>query len=90
MPANRGFGIAAILAAADDYFAQTGRRVTFEYVLLAGVNDRPEHAGDLVKLLRGRPALVNLIPYNPVPSLRIARLRPPSRHGSSRFSRKRV
>ncbi len=69
VPANRGVGIAAILAAADDYFAQTGRRVTFEYVLLAGVNDRPEHAGDLVKLLRGRPALVNLIPCNPVPSL---------------------
>ena len=44
VPANRGFGIAAILAAADDYFEQTGRRVTFEYVLLAGVNDQPEHA----------------------------------------------
>jgi 23S rRNA (adenine2503-C2)-methyltransferase len=69
VPANRGFGIAAILAAADEYFAQTGRRVTFEYVLLAGINDQPGHAGELVKLLRGRPALVNLIPYNPVPSL---------------------
>jgi 23S rRNA (adenine2503-C2)-methyltransferase len=69
VPANRGFGIAAILAAADEYFEQTGRRVTFEYVLLAGVNDRPEHAAELVKLLRGRPALVNLIPYNPVPGL---------------------
>ena len=69
VPANRGFGIAAILAAADEYFEQTGRRVTFEYVLLSGVNDRPEHAGELVKLLRGRPALVNLIPYNPVPGL---------------------
>jgi 23S rRNA (adenine2503-C2)-methyltransferase len=69
VPANRGPGIAAILAAADDYFAQTGRRVTFEYVLLAGVNDQPEHAAALLKLLRGRPALINLIPYNPVPSL---------------------
>jgi 23S rRNA (adenine2503-C2)-methyltransferase len=69
VPANRGFGIAAILAAADDYFEQTGRRVTFEYVLLAGVNDRPEHAAELVKLLRGRPALINLIPYNPVAGL---------------------
>ena len=90
VPANRGVGIAAILAAADDYFAQTGRRVTFEYVLLAGVNDRPEHAGDLVALLRGRPALVNLIPYNPVQASPIARPRPPSRHGSSRSSRKRA
>ena len=69
VPANRGFGIAAILAAADEYFEQTGRRVTFEYVLLAGVNDRPEHALELVRLLRGRPALVNLIPYNRVPGL---------------------
>jgi 23S rRNA (adenine2503-C2)-methyltransferase len=43
--------------------------VTFEYVLLADVNDRPEHARQLVKLLRGRPALVNVIPYNPVPGL---------------------
>ena len=69
VPANRGPGLAAILAAADDYFAQTGRRVTFEYVLLAGVNDQPGHAAGLVKLLRGRPALINLIPYNPVPGL---------------------
>jgi 23S rRNA (adenine2503-C2)-methyltransferase len=69
VPANRGFGIAAILAAADEYFDKTGRRVTFEYVLLSDVNDRLEHAGELVKLLRGRPALVNLIPYNPVPGL---------------------
>jgi 23S rRNA (adenine2503-C2)-methyltransferase len=82
VPANRGFGIAAILAAADEYFEQTGRRVTFEYVLLAGVNDRPEHAGELVKLLRGRPALVNLIPYNPVPSLPY---RTPSSSVTARF-----
>jgi 23S rRNA (adenine2503-C2)-methyltransferase len=69
VPANRGFGVAAILAAADDYFEQTGRRVTFEYVLLSGINDRPEHATELLRLLRGRPALVNVIPYNPVPGL---------------------
>ena len=69
VPANRGFGVAAILAAADEYFELTGRRVTFEYVLLSGVNDQAEHARQLVKLLRGRPALVNLIPYNPVPGL---------------------
>ncbi len=69
VPANRGFGIAAILAAADEYFQLTGRRVTFEYALLAGVNDQAEHARQLTKLLRGRPALVNLIPYNPVPGL---------------------
>lgn len=69
VPANRGFGVAAVMRAADEYFELTGRRVTFEYVLLADVNDQPEHARQLVKLLRGRPALVNLIPYNPVPGL---------------------
>ena len=73
MPANRNIGLAAILAAADAYFEKTGRRVTFEYVLLAGVNDRPDDARRLVALLRGRPALVNLIPYNPVPGCPIAR-----------------
>ena len=55
VPANRGFGIAAILAAADEYFELTGRRVTFEYVLLAGVNDQPEHARQLVEAA-SRPA----------------------------------
>jgi 23S rRNA (adenine2503-C2)-methyltransferase len=69
VPANRKTGIAAVLEAADYYFDKTGRRVTFEYVLLADINDQPEHAMRLVALLRGRPALVNLIPYNPVAGL---------------------
>jgi len=69
VPANRHHGIAAIVAAADHYFRETGRRVTYEYVLLAELNDQPEHARRLVALLRGRPALVNLIPYNPVAEL---------------------
>ncbi len=69
VPANEKIGIRAIMAAADRYFAKTGRRVTFEYVLLAGVNDRPEHATALANLLKNRTALVNLIPYNPVPGL---------------------
>ena len=69
VPANRKLGIAAILAAADDYFRATGRRVTYEYVLLKDINDQPQHARQLVELLRGRSALVNLIPYNAVPEL---------------------
>ncbi|MBN2583115.1 MAG: 23S rRNA (adenine(2503)-C(2))-methyltransferase RlmN [Planctomycetes bacterium] len=69
VPANRKHGIAAVLAAADGYFAKTGRRVTFEYVLLAGVNDAPRHARQLVALLQGRRALVNVIPYNAVSDL---------------------
>ncbi len=82
VPANRGFGIAAILAAADEYFELTGRRVTFEYVLLAGVNDQPEHARQLSHLLRGRPALINVIPYNAVPGLPYRR---PSPAATARF-----
>ncbi|MDO4558431.1 MAG: 23S rRNA (adenine(2503)-C(2))-methyltransferase RlmN [Planctomycetia bacterium] len=69
IPSNRRTGIDAILSAAWYFFGKTGRRVTFEYVLLGGVNDTSEHALRLAKLLRGRPALVNLIPYNPVPEL---------------------
>ncbi len=69
VPTNRKVGIAKILSAADDYFDRTGRRVTYEYVVLAGVNDQPDHARQLAALLRGRPALVNLIPFNPVAGL---------------------
>ena len=69
IPANRSIGMDAVLAAADEYFDRTGRRVTFEYVLLAGINDQPDQARRLVNFLRGRPALINLIPYNPVPDL---------------------
>ena len=69
VPVNDRIGLEAILAAADDYFAVSGRRLTFEYVLLAEVNDHPEHARQLSKLLAGREALVNVIPYNPVAGL---------------------
>ncbi|GAB6167041.1 23S rRNA (adenine(2503)-C(2))-methyltransferase RlmN [Thermostilla marina] len=69
VPVNRKVGIRAILEAADGYFEKTGRRVTYEYVLLADINDRPEHAAELADLLRGRNALVNLIPYNPIREL---------------------
>ncbi len=66
---NARIGLNAILESADTFFAQTGRRLTFEYVLLAGENDRVEHALELVQLLRGREALLNIIPYNPVAGL---------------------
>ncbi len=69
VPTNRKIGVDRILEAADEYFARTGRRVTFEYVLLADLNDQPEHARQLAALLKGRPALVNLIPFNPVAGL---------------------
>jgi 23S rRNA (adenine2503-C2)-methyltransferase len=61
--------LAEILAAADHYFESSGRRLTFEYVLLAGVNDQADHARRLAALLGRRTALVNVIPYNPVAGL---------------------
>jgi 23S rRNA (adenine2503-C2)-methyltransferase len=69
VPTNDKTGIPDILAAADYFFETTGRQVTFEYVVLGGVNDRPVHARQLVNLLRGRKAHVNLIPWNDVTGL---------------------
>ena len=69
VPTNAKIGIAAILDAADDFFSITGRRVTYEYVLLSGVNDGPEHARELGALLKTRIAHVNLIPMNGVTEL---------------------
>ncbi len=69
VPVNDKIGLGAILDASDEYFEITGRRVTFEYVLLAKVNDEPQHAQQLVHLLRGRCAHVNLIPMNGVSTL---------------------
>jgi 23S rRNA (adenine2503-C2)-methyltransferase len=65
MPINRKWPIAALLDAARRFPLSHGRRVTFEYVLLAGVNDSDADADRLPRLLRGIPAKVNLIPWNP-------------------------
>ena len=68
VPINRVHPIAELLAACWHYIdEQNGRSVTFEYVMLAGVNDAPVQARALARLLRGRPAKVNLIPFNPYP-----------------------
>ena len=69
VPVNDKTGLSEIMAAADRYFAVSGRRLTYEYVLLADVNDQPQHARQLATLLKGREALVNVIPYNPVAGL---------------------
>ena len=74
VPTNDKTGLSAILDAADYFYAKTGRQVTYEYVLLRDVNDRPAHAGELTKLLRGRQAHVNLIPFNDVEGLPYRRL----------------
>jgi 23S rRNA (adenine2503-C2)-methyltransferase len=69
VPVNDRTGIDAILAATDEYFRTTGRRITYEYVLLGGINDQPRHAHQLADLLAGRNAHVNLIPMNSVETL---------------------
>ena len=74
VPTNDKVGLAAILDAADYFQATTGRQVTYEYVLLRGINDRPEDAEGLVRLLRGRQGHINLIPFNDVAGLPYARL----------------
>jgi 23S rRNA (adenine2503-C2)-methyltransferase len=58
-----------ILDAARFYFDRTGREITLEYILLAGVNDRPEHAAQLAKICKTLRANVNLIRYNEVAAL---------------------
>ncbi len=69
VPTNDKTGLPEILAAADYFFQKTGRQVTYEYVLLRGINDTLPHARDLTRLLRGKHAHVNLIPFNEVEGL---------------------
>jgi 23S rRNA (adenine2503-C2)-methyltransferase len=69
VPTNDKTGIPAILEAADAFFRETGRQVTYEYVVLGGLNDRADHARELARLLAGRKAHVNLIPWNDVEGL---------------------
>ncbi len=77
MPINRKWKIARLLDAVRKVIASPGygkrRRVTFEYVLLDGVNDSDADARRVVRLLRGMPAKVNLIPWNPHPGARYGR-----------------
>ncbi|EHC15893.1 23S rRNA (adenine(2503)-C(2))-methyltransferase RlmN [Fischerella thermalis] len=66
IPSARPYKIDDLLTECREYVDITGRRVSFEYILLAGVNDLPEHAAELAKRLRGFQSHVNLIPYNPI------------------------
>ncbi|MFL6222270.1 MAG: 23S rRNA (adenine(2503)-C(2))-methyltransferase RlmN [Actinomycetes bacterium] len=90
VPLNRSWPIAELLEAVGDYVAATRRRVSFEYALMAGVNDDLEQAGRLGRLLAplrvpgsgGHAAHVNLIPYNPTPGTGFS---PPSKAAVRRF-----
>ena len=66
MKINKAYPIHEVIEAAKDYFDVTKRRVTFEYILLKGVNDEIRHANELSDLIRGINCYVNLFPYNPV------------------------
>ena len=69
VPVNKRWPLAELIPAAREYGRRTGRRVTLEYILLAGVNDGPEDATLLAAMARDLPSKINLIPYNPVPGL---------------------
>ena len=66
IPSAKRYPLEALLDECREYVKLTGRRVTFEYILLGGLNDLPEHAVELAGHLRGFQTHVNLIPYNPI------------------------
>lgn len=67
MPVNRRYNVQTLLSACKRYFEKTGRRISFEYAMIRGVNDTPEMAKLLASRLRGIAAHVNLIPLNDIP-----------------------
>ncbi len=85
VPVNKKYPLKELMAACRRFINKqnTRSRITFEYVMLEGVNDRPEHARELIKLLKGIPTLMNLIPFNPFEG---SGYRAPSRNAVSRFS----
>ncbi|MGM0501578.1 MAG: 23S rRNA (adenine(2503)-C(2))-methyltransferase RlmN [Bacillota bacterium] len=85
IPVNRNYPVEKLLSACQYYIDQTNRRVTFEYALMAGINDRLKHAEQLAELLSGMLAHVNLIPINQVEQLDYAQ---PQKNVINRFKTK--
>lgn len=85
IPSADHYPLEALLQECRDYVGATGRRVSFEYILLAGLNDRPEHADELARHLRGFQNHVNLIPYNPIVEVEYKR---PSRESVEAFAQR--
>ena len=73
IPYARKYPLEDIMEAMDEYAQKTKRDVTYEYILIAGLNDHPDHALELAHLLHGKQCTVNLIPYNPVSGLKLKR-----------------
>jgi len=84
VPINKKYGIADIIAVCKRFPLKKRARITFEYVLLAGVNDRPEDARKLARLLAGVKSKVNLIPLNAAAGIPFER---PSDEAVDRFGR---
>ena len=84
MPVNKKYGIADIIAACRKFPLKKRSRITFEYVLLAGVNDSPDDARKLARLMAGLKSKVNLIPLNAAPGIPFAR---PSDEAIDRFAK---
>jgi len=82
VPANRKVGIDRLLHAGRHYFAKTGREITFEYVLIAGLNDGEAAAEELARRLKDYPCTVNVIPCNPVHEFG---MQPPTERGVQEF-----
>lgn len=82
IPYARKYPLHEIMDAMDEFSLKTKRDVTFEYILLAGINDHPDHAFELANMLKGRQCTVNLIPYNPVVGMRLER---PEQKGIKQF-----
>lgn len=83
VPINRRYPLDELFAACHRYFTRTGRRISFEWVLIAGINDTPEQAEALAARLTGLTAHVNLIPLNPTPAYKG---RAPSREAIAAFA----
>ncbi len=66
MPINNKYDVYELIKASKDYFKETGRRISFEYSLIDGVNDSKEYAKELAQLLKGMPSHINLIPVNQI------------------------
>ena len=64
MPINKAYPLKEVMSALKYYYKETNRRLTFEYIMLDGINDSEENAKELCKLLKGFNCYINLIPYN--------------------------
>lgn len=84
MPVAAKYDLEEVLHACDDYFEQTGRRITFEYSLVHGVNDTPKDAKELTHILKSRNCHLNLIPVNPIKERDYER---PSRKSAENFKK---